>query len=292
MPSEDRHETLRNESPFGFCLNTATIREQHLGIVDEIKLVAEIGYGGIEPWVRELDAYEQAGGRLSDLRQRIEDLGLHVPGAIAFFAWADADADKRRGELEKARREMAKVAAIGGKTIAAPPFGDCAGRTLDELAECYRDLLAVGREMGVTPAVEVWGHAKVLSRLCDAAYIVTAGNAPDACMVLDIYHLYKGGGGFDGIGLIAGSAIGVFHFNDSPAVPGRAEIADKDRVFPGDGVGPVRQVLTSLQAIGYRGMLSLELFNPEYYRRPAAEVAREGLAKMRAAVAAALHAQQ
>jgi 2-keto-myo-inositol isomerase len=39
---------------------------------------------------------------------------------------------------------------------------------------------------------------------------------------------------------------------------------------------------------GFDGTFSLELFNPDYWQRDAAEVATEGLQKSRAVVAAAL----
>jgi sugar phosphate isomerase/epimerase len=64
-------------------------------------------------------------------------------------------------------------------------------------------------------------------------------------------------------------------------------IKDADRVFPGDGVAPLAETFRILRDIGYRGMLSLELFNPEYYKRDAFEVVRTGLDKTRAAVKAA-----
>jgi sugar phosphate isomerase/epimerase len=59
------------------------------------------------------------------------------------------------------------------------------------------------------------------------------------------------------------------------------------RVYPGDGVAPLDEILRSLRAIGFRGFLSLELFNESYWRQPAGTVARVGLAKMRAVVARA-----
>ena len=59
-------------------------------------------------------------------------------------------------------------------------------------------------------------------------------------------------------------------------------------MFPGDGVAPLEDVFRTLRDIGYRGMLSLELFNPEYYKRDAFEVVKDGLAKTKAAVKAAL----
>ena len=50
----------------------------------------------------------------------------------------------------------------------------------------------------------------------------------------------------------------------------------------------MNRVLTDLYDIGYRGFLSLELFNKEHATMDALSVAREGLAKMKTAVQTAL----
>src|SRR5436305_791909 len=73
--------------PFIFCLNTATIRGQKLGIVKEIEIAAQAGYDAIEPWVDAIQDYVKSGGALSDLRKRIVDAGLTVEGAIGFPEW-------------------------------------------------------------------------------------------------------------------------------------------------------------------------------------------------------------
>ena len=42
------------DEPFGYCLNTSTIREQKIGIVAELELAAKTGCHAVEPWIREL----------------------------------------------------------------------------------------------------------------------------------------------------------------------------------------------------------------------------------------------
>jgi sugar phosphate isomerase/epimerase len=88
--------------------------------------------------------------------------------------------------------------------------------------------------------------------------------------------------------MLQGKAIGIFHVNDYPKDKDRGVIKDADRVYPGDGIAPLNEILRTLRDIGYRGMLSLELFNPEYYKQDAFEVVKTGLAKTKAAVKAAL----
>ncbi len=75
-----------------------------------------------------------------------------------------------------------------------------------------------------------------------------------------------------------------FHMNDYPADPPRETIRDADRVYPGDGVAPLTEILKTLFASGFRGTLSLELFNPTYWKEDPLVVAKTGLAKMQAAV--------
>ena len=55
---------------------------------------------------------------------------------------------------------------------------------------------------------------------------------------------------------------------------------------PGDGVAPLKEILRELRRIGYRGVLSLELFNRDYWKQDALTVARTGLEKMKAVVRA------
>ena len=101
-----------------------------------------------------------------------------------------------------------------------------------------------------------------------------------------MYHLYKGGSDFAGLRLVSNEAMHVLHMNDYPAEPPRAEIVDAQRVYPGDGVAPLGDILAQLRGVGFNGVLSLELFNGEYWRQDPARVARTGLEKMKAVVAA------
>jgi sugar phosphate isomerase/epimerase len=149
-------------------------------------------------------------------------------------------------------------------------------------------VLELGREMGIVAQLEIWGSAQTLGTVAEAAFVATAADHPDACLLLDAYHMYKGGSGFDGLKLLNGGAMHAFHINDYPADPPREEINDSHRVYPGDGVAPMDKLLRTLYESGFRGMLSLELFNRDYWQQDAIAVARTGLEKTKAAVRKAL----
>jgi 2-keto-myo-inositol isomerase len=277
------------DSGFRYCLNTSTVRGQELSLPEQIDLAASAGYDGIEPWIRDLQEFVRGGGKLEDLRRRIEDAGLEVPSAIGFANWIVDDDQERRQGLETAREDMRLVKQIGGTRIAAPPVGATQQNDLNlfAAAERYRRLLEVGVEEGVVPQLELWGFSQSLSRIGEMAFVASEAGHPDACLLPDVYHIYKGGSEFQGLGLLNGRTIHVFHMNDYPAEPPRATISDRDRVYPGDGVAPLTEILQILHGAGCRAMLSLELFNPTYWEQDALEVAKTGLEKMKQSVAEA-----
>jgi sugar phosphate isomerase/epimerase len=280
-------------NPFRFGMNTSTLRGQKLPIAQLVEVVAKAGFQAIEPWISELEDHVRRGGSLKDLGKQVRDLGLAVESSIAFPEWIVDDDARRAKGLEQARRNMAMVAEIGGLRMAAPPIGATNGPQIDsqKISDRYRKLLELGDQIGVVPEVEVWGFSKTLTRLSDAAEVALNTGHPKACILPDIYHLYKGGSPFAGLRLLSGQAVHVIHTNDYPANPPRAAIKDSDRVFPGDGVAPLATIFRDLRDAGFRGTLSIELFNPTYWQQDPQTVARTALAKTRAIVADALAAR-
>lgn len=302
VTSESRHSPLLLSSlsaanPMArkmpiIALNTSTVRGQKLSIEEQIAITAKAGYDGIEPWIRDIEMFVDGGGKLEDLRKQIDDAGLKVVSAIGFANWIVDDDEARANGLDQARKDMELVKAIGGSHIAAPPVGahksDHKSPPLGKIADRYRALLEVGDEVGVVPQLELWGFSNTLSKLSEVAYVATGAQHPRACVLPDFYHIYKGGNDFAGLSMIEASRMHCFHINDYPGTPSIAEIADKDRVFPGDGVCELPKIIRDLIDRGFQGAFSLELFNPEYWKRDAQEVAIEGLQKCRAVINAAM----
>jgi sugar phosphate isomerase/epimerase len=288
--AEDAGRTPQADEPFRYCLNTGTIRGHELTLEREVEVTAQAGYSGIEPWISSLRKHKGEGRSLSDLRKRIADLGLTVEGAIGFAAWAAEDEAQRAKGVAELKSDMELVAEIGGRRIAAPPAGinRTSGLDLNKIAERYRVVLEMGRQMGVLPQLEIWGTALTLGKVSEAAHVAIQARHPDACLLLDVYHMFRGDSGFDGLRLLNGAAMHVLHVNDYPADPPREQLTDAHRVYPGDGVAPLGAIFRTLRDSGFRGALSLELFNRDYWKQDPLTVARTGLEKTRAAVRKAL----
>src|SRR6188508_660276 len=165
--------------PFGYCLNTSTIRGNNLDFAAVITAASKAGFHALEPWIGDIDTYVSKGGTLKDLGKRIADSGLTVEDAIAFNSLLDDDDTRRAASMEKLKADMDKVAQIGGKRIAAPPGNNRAPVSLDNVATYYREALEMGEKMGVQPLLELWGTHPVLGPLSHGIYVTVAAGRPD-----------------------------------------------------------------------------------------------------------------
>ena len=268
------------DSTFRFCLNTSTISGQDPGLLKYIEIAASTGYDGIEVWVRDVQTHLSEGHSTLSLRTFIEDHGIRVESAIGFAPWITGGEEGFR-QMEE---EMNMLAEIGCKRIAAPPAGVPSDQPLDLFmaGEKYRELLTLGRKTGVMPQLEFWGASPVFWHLGQVLMVAAVANDPDARILPDVYHLFRGGSGFNALKMLNGSLIEIFHMNDYPGAIPREEQTDADRVYPGDGVGPLPQILTDLKHMGGEKVLSLELFNRTYWESDPNLVASTGLEKMKA----------
>ena len=285
--SAKQESTLPKQEPFKYALNMSTLRGHKLGFMKEIEVASKAGYRHVEIWINSLQDYLKGGGTTAEARKHLSDSGIAVEDAIGFAQWIVDDKDTRDKAIEQLKQEMGMLSEIGCKRIAAPPMGATKDVTIDlkNAAERYHTILDLGDKMGVVPQLELWGFSKNLSRLSELMYVAIESQHPSAKVLMDVYHLYRGGSGLEQLAWVGKPYIEIFHVNDYPASPAQDVITDADRVYPGDGVGPMKELFTILKNPEKPVILSLEVFNPAYYAQDALLVAKTGLAKMKSATA-------
>ncbi|MCY3771120.1 MAG: sugar phosphate isomerase/epimerase [Gemmatimonadetes bacterium] len=273
---------------FEYCLNTSTIRTPGATVLEYVDIAADAGYEGIEPWVEEIDAWVEGGGTLEQLRDRAAGRGIRIVNLIAFFEWAVPEEDRHARGLEEARRcfEMAQV--LECPFVATAPKG-IHDRQVDlfSVARRFAELTEAVSDFSPKPLLEFWGVARTLGTVGEALLVAAESGVRDARLLTDIFHMYKGSGHQRGMDYLDPGRLGLVHVNDYPSVPVRAVIEDEHRVYPGDGEAPWDEIVASLERQEYRGMLSLELFNPAYWAEGPVATARKGLEKLRACVESA-----
>ena len=269
---------------FKYCLNIATLRGHKLGFMKELETASKAGFNMVEIWMDSLQQYLDGGGKIQEVKSRLNSFGMTVENTIGFARWIVDDESVRNQGIAQMKKEMEIVAQIGCRRMAAPPMGatDTAGLDLKKAAERYRVILELGDTTGVVPHLEMWGFSKNLSRASEVLYVAMESGHRSARVLLDTYHLYKGGTPLETLQLIAKPAMELIHMNDYPS-KSRETITDADRVHPGEGVAPLKQILNTINDPARPLILSEEVFNQNYYKQDPLEVAKTALAKMKKA---------
>lgn len=273
---------------FRYCLNMSTIRGHNLGFIKELETASKAGFRSVEIWMNSLQTYLTNGGTPKEAKKRIDDLGLTIENCIGFAEWIVDEEDRRKKGLDLMKKEMDLLVQIGCKRTAAPPAGatQTPGLDLRKAAERYRTILELGDATGVVPHLELWGFSKNLSRVSEVFYVALESGHPSAKVLLDVYHLYKGGSPVETLSLINPYSVEILHMNDYPAQLSSSVITDADRLYAGDGVAPIKQVLRALSKKDKPLVLSTEVFNKNYYAQDALVVAKTALQKMKKVVTA------
>jgi len=276
-------------SPWPICIDTFTIRPASL--TEKIHIAHETGWDGLEIWESELREYEENGGDLKQLGQRIKDLGLQVPNVIALWNAFPQTNEAFENDLPTQRERMRQARDIGAEYIqvVGAPARPWQEFDLQQASQQYRRYIEIGIEdYNIKPAVMFLQFLPHIQRMGQASAIAIDADHPQAKIIPDVFHLYRGGTGFAGLKHIQGSFIAVFQINDVPADPPRDELEDEHRIFPGDGILPLDEALKDVYAGGFDGAVTLQLFNRELWERNLKDIAKEGHEKTVAVVAKAM----
>ena len=99
-------------------------------------------------------------------------------------------------------------------------------------------------------------------------------------MIIDTFHFYLSDEPLSVIEKINPEKIFLVHIADAENLP-KTQLKDANREMPGNGVIPLKDITQKLKDIGYKGVYSIELFNPTYWEWEPAQVTKVCYQKMR-----------
>lgn len=282
-----------------FGLNGATTGDR-VDVEADIRAAAEAGYQFVELRDAKIARYLGAGGSLAGLSAQMRDAGV---AGLSINALEDSTlhvGEAFEPILARCRTlcEWAKaldcpyVIAVPSFLTADGPPGDSprpVGLAETEVrrrtAASLRKMTAEAAGFGVRVGFEFLGFPTCsVSTLRAARGVIDDVGDPRLGLVIDAFHFYVGGSQPEDLDGLDASRVFIVHLDDAEAGD-PAALADAQRLLPGEGVIPLRALITRLQTAGYRGAYSLELFRPEYWAWDPVDLARRGLASMRRLVA-------
>lgn len=138
---------------------------------------------------------------------------------------------------------------------------------VDDSVKVLRNLSDIAVSYGMKLAFEPIGNSRWCVRSLEQCMdIINAVDRKNVGVALDAFNLflYNKLQNIDSLDLVPVEKIFVYHIDDSEDLP-LSELDHCHRLFPGDGVIPLKLITQKLHEKGYDGIASVELFRPEYW---------------------------
>jgi sugar phosphate isomerase/epimerase len=207
--------------------------------------------------------------------------GLRVTGLQVLRDFEGLSGHLHAYKMDMARAMLDMCRAVGSRlllvcsTTSAHASGDteAAVRDLQKLAT-----LAIPYNIRIAYEGLSWG--KFVNQYPQAWDIVDRANLSNLGLAIDSFHILAAQTALDDLELVSPSKIffvqlSDFMWRETPSSAERMDTARHFRVFPGEGVHSERilELVRLLDAIGYSGDYSFEVFNDDYVQLPQSVVA-------------------
>jgi 2-keto-myo-inositol isomerase len=255
---------------------------------DAFGIVATAGFRGIGLRYNLLEDYLDRGHTLADVKDLLRrfDLTFTEGGFLAEWQFHDGVplvcGRRRNGGPDEADEVLLKRLRIFFErcaelecinitaAVALHETGD-----LRTAAEDLGSLCDLARPYGLRICVEFIGNAPQVRDARTANQMVQAANRANAGLVVDTFFVHQGSTRLADLAAVPIERIVNVQLADAkPGLPEKLNMLE-DRLFPGDGVARVQDVVSLLHRRGYAGWWTVELFNPEYRALPVQEVANK-----------------
>jgi sugar phosphate isomerase/epimerase len=122
-------------------------------------------------------------------------------------------------------------------------------------------------KLGIEPIHPRYPGYTFLHTIPETLEVVEAVGSANIGLFFDTDHLYESPNLFHDIERAGDRIVGV-HINDMPAVPGPGI----DRCILGQGIIPLREILSAIEATGYKGFYDVEIMSEKIWAMDSMQV--------------------
>ncbi|SEJ18531.1 4-hydroxyphenylpyruvate dioxygenase [Pseudomonas linyingensis] len=242
---------------------------------EKLEAIAAAGFDGVEIFENDLLYY---GGSPREVRKLAADLGLEITLFQPFRDFEGVRRDRLHRNLDRAERKFDLMQELGTDLVLV-----CSNVAADSLGD--RQILiddlhllaerAGARDLRIGYEALAWGrHVNTWQQVWD---IVRAADHPNLGVLLDSFHTLSLKGDPSAIAEIPGDKIFFVQMADAPLLNMDVlEWSRHFRCFPGQGDFDLPGFLAPILKSGYRGPLSLEIFNDGFRAAPPRSTAVDG----------------
>ena len=242
---------------------------------DKLEAIAAARFKGVEIFENDLLSFN---GTPSDVRAMVEGLGLRSVTFQPFRDFEGMPAERRDRVFARAERKFDVMQELGCDLLLV--CSNVSPESIGGIERAAADLHALGERAarrGMRVGFEALAWGRHINDYRDAWEVVRRADHPAIGLVLDTFHILARKTDLGAITAIPRDRIFLVQIADAP-------ILDMDylswsrhfRNFPGQGDLPLLDFMAALQATGFDGLLSLEIFNDQFRAGSARSVAIDG----------------
>ena len=251
-------------------------------LATDIRIAGQTGYDVIELRDNKIDKFLADKGTLGEVHGMLEEARVQ-PWTINAISRVGVDGAQGTATAVARCRELSRYAqAIGCPwvlVVPGPTEGRSDAQVMKDTTATLGEMADAAAEYGVNVAFEFMGFPWAAVRDVAGAWrVVQETNRPNLGVIVDTAHFYAGESTLESIKDVPSDKLVVLHINDVEDVA-KPDIQDGHRLYPGEGILPLQDIIKAVRATGWDGVLSVELFREEYWKLDPLEVAKEAKAK-------------
>jgi 4-hydroxyphenylpyruvate dioxygenase len=243
---------------------------------EKLEAAAAAGFDAVEIFENDLLSFD---GSPADVRRIAEGLGLAI---VLFQPFRDFEAmpEPQRGRnFDRAERKFDVMQSLGTDLLLV--CSNVQPSALDDDSRAAADFAAMAERAaarGLRVGYEALAWGRHVNRWAHAWKIVQEASHPALGLIVDSFHTLAIDDDPSGIATVPADKLFFVQLADGPRLSMDVLSWSRHfRNFPGQGQLPVADFLRAALATGYRGPLSLEIFNDDFRAAPARQTALDGL---------------
>lgn len=242
---------------------------------EKLETIAAAGFEGVEIFETDILAHD---GTPADIGGMVRDLGLEIVAFQPFRDFEGMPEPRRARGFERARRKFALMNELGAANIlVCSNVSPQALGGIDRAADDLRELGELADGFGVNVGFEALAWGRHIWDYRDAWEVVRRVDHPRVGIILDSFHLLARGLPVDPIQSIPADRITFVQIADAPRIDmDLLQLSRHFRCFPGQGDLDIASFMAALQATGYDGWLSHEIFNDRFRMASPRQIAADG----------------
>ena len=245
----------------------------------KLEAMAEAGFGQVMLKANDLVGHPQG---WQAAVKAVRASGLRGTGFQVLRDFEGLSGHLHQYKVDIAKTMLEMCAALGCEVLLACSSTSVhASQDLDAIARDLRKLALLAVPFGIRIAYEGLSWGRTVNEFTTAWDVVCRADCPNLGLGIDSFHILAAGTPLDAIdeldaGRIFLVQLSDFLWQETRTFEERMATARTFRVFPGEGVHTQElvQLVLKLDALGYAGDYSFEVFNDDYVQMPLPFVAQ------------------